>query len=448
MSDDHASAAISSYGSKIIKTPNIDRIAQNGMRFTNAFVVSSLCAPSRAAILNGQYGGKSGFKRIGDVFDGSQQTLPKLLQKGGYKTAIFGKWHLRSEPTGFDYYEIVRGQGNYFDPRFFTNEDQWKDEKKGGTISKGYHANIITDKSMQWMEQREKDSPFALFVHYKVPHAPHVTPGKYDSLFTRNLPKPDTFYDSFEDNNSFIKNSDYQWSKLEYISDFDVRNSRNYNGPPNGIERGTQAFKEWAYQTMYKGYYRQLASLDDNVGRLLDYLEASGIDENTIIVYTSDNGWFLGDHGLFNKMWMYEESFKIPLIISYPDHISENTVEDRIVSTLDFAPTFLDYAGVEIPSSMQGRSLKPILEGEKPETWRTSFFYHYYDQFGVPEHYGVRTHDFKLIKFFDSTRTEYELYDLSDDPKEINNVFDELEYEQIQDSLMEQLEYQRKKFEN
>lgn len=251
MSDDHASQAISSYGSRLIKTPNIDRIARQGILFKNAFVVSSLSAPSRASILSSQYGGKSGFKRIGDVFNGSGNILPRMLQKANYETAILGKWHLISQPLGFDYCEIVRDQGRFFDPVFFTSEEL-NNEDKNGEVSPGYFTDIITDKAIKWLENRNSDKPFALFVHHKAPHSPHITPEKYDSLFTEDLPLPSTFYDDFEDNNSFIKYNECPYSKLINAYEFDVYNSIKNKNAPYNIKRGTSEYKEWAYQTLIK----------------------------------------------------------------------------------------------------------------------------------------------------------------------------------------------------
>ncbi|MCL4484056.1 MAG: sulfatase [Bacteroidetes bacterium] len=446
LADDHSSAAISAYGQSLIKTPNIDRLSASGTLFMNVFVVSSLCAPSRAAILNGQYGGKSGFKRIGDVFNGAGNTLPNLLQKAGYVTGIIGKWHLKSQPLGFQYFEVIKDQGLFFNPEFFSTTEEW--ESNRGHVSNGYFSDIITDKSIDWLKRRDPDKPFALFVHHKAPHAPHITPKTYDSLFTKDLPVPETFDDSFDDNNSWLRNREQPYSKLQNAYEFDVYNSDGNKTPPPGIKRGTPAYKDWAYQTMYKGYYRQIANLDENVGRILDYLEQTGLDENTIVIYTSDNGWFLGDHGLFNKMWMYDESMKIPLLISYKGHIMNGQKNESFISSLDFAPTLLDYAGVEIPGSMQGRSIRPILEGSVPEDWRTSFFYHYFDQFGVPEHYGLRTEKFKLINFVGPGISDWEFYDLKNDPKEMKNQINNPAFKQTINSLKTELSDAKNKFES
>jgi arylsulfatase A-like enzyme len=420
LSDDHSSLAISSYGSQLNKTPNIDRLASQGVLFKNAFVVSSLCSPSRASILTSQYGAESGFLRIGDSLNAAINTLPKILQQVNYETAILGKWHLRSQPLGFDYCQVVRDQGAFFDPKFLTSE-QWTDKNNKGEEHKGYFTDIITDKAIKWLENRSSEKPFALFVHHKSPHAPHITPEKYDSLFSKDLPFPSTFHEEFNNKTSFLRNTEAPYSKLENAYESDVFNSLNTKRAPPGVIRGTAAYKEWAYQTLYKGYYRQIANLDDNVGRLLNYLDQEGLSENTIIVYTSDNGWFLGQHGLFNKMWMYEESLRVPLIISYPGHIASNKINNNIISSLDFAPTLLDYASAKVPSSMRGKSVRPILEGNEPANWRKSFFYHYYDQFGVPEILGIRTEQYKLINYIKGDSTEWEFYNLKNDPFEMDN---------------------------
>lgn len=445
LSDDHASQAIGAYGSQLTKTPNIDRLASQGVLFNNAFVVSSLCSPSRASILTSQYGAESGFLRIGDSLDASINTLPKILQKVNYETAILGKWHLKSRPLGFDYCQVVRDQGLFFNPAFFTSEN-WADKNYKGEVSQGYFTDIITDKAIEWLENRNSDKPFALFVHHKAPHAPHITPEKYDSLFTKDLPFPSNFNEEYNNKNSFLRNDEAPYSKLQNAYEFDVYNSSSHKNAPPGIKRGTAEYKVWAYQTLYKGYLRQIANLDDNIGRLVNYINRKGLTENTIIVYTSDNGWFLGQHGLFNKMWMYEESLRVPLIISYPGHIVANKTNANIISSLDFAPTLLDFASAKIPSSMRGKSFRSILEGNQPTNWRTSFYYHYYDQFGVPEILGVRTVQYKLIQYIKGDRTEWEFYNLKNDPFEMENQINHPDYIQVINELKIKLNEEKNKY--
>jgi arylsulfatase A-like enzyme len=438
LSDDHSTLAVGKYGSKHIQTPHIDRLASEGVRFTNAFVVSSLCSPSRASILTSQYGAENGYLRIGNTLDTSLNTLSKILQKANYETAILGKWHLGSQPMGFDYCRVVRNQGDFFNPTFFTAEN-WSSKERKGEVVQGYFTDIITDKAIDWLENRKKDKPFALFVHHKAPHAPHVTPEKYEEQYTEDFPIPSNFTDAHTNRNSFLKDSASPFSKLEDANEYDIYNDEKNKKAPAHIKKGTTAYKEWAYQTLLKGYSRQIANLDENIGRLVDYIDQKGLSNNTIIVYTSDNGWFLGQHGLFNKMWMYEESLRVPLIIRYPGHIPKNKTSHQLISSLDYAPTLLAYAQTSIPSSMRGFSIKPILEGDKPQNWRTSFFYHYYDQFGVPEIEGLRTEQFKLIHHKSANKSEWEFYDLKKDPQEMNNQINNPKLEHIITDLKNKL---------
>lgn len=447
LSDDHSQSAISAYGSNIIKTPNIDRVAQNGMRFTNAFVISSICAPSRAALLAGTYSAHNGVRRIGDTFDGDQATFVKLLRKNGYETSLIGKWHLLSEPTGFDYYNVLVNQGKYFDSPMLEKGQEW-DGNKGAVIQKGYVTDVITDQSINWLKERKTNSPFCLLVHHKAPHSPQAYPAKYDSLFTQDLPLPASFDDAFEGKNYYISNNKIPYSKLTSVSTGDASNRKD---PPEEILKGTREYKEWAYQSLFKGYYRLVTSLDENVGRLLDYMKTSGLNKNTVIVYMSDNGFFLGDHGLYNKMWMYDESMRIPVLISYPGRIIKGTINDDLVSELDIAPTLLEFAGVSIPEHFQGKSLVPILQGKRVKEWRKEIFYHYYDAFDVPDHFGIRTKEYKLIHFpllpNHSESTVYELYNLKTDPDEMINLINVPEYARIAESLKKNLNVKKEQFE-
>lgn len=440
MADDHAAQAISSYGSKINKTPNIDRLAKEGVRFTNCFAANALCAPSRATLISGKHCAANGYKLNGDKFDNSQLTFPKLLQIAGYETGLFGKWHLATEPKGFDYFNILPGQGNYFNPRLKDNGQEWQDGTKGGVSQEGYFTNLITDSSIDWLKNREKSKPFCLMLHHKAPHTPHRYPDKYKELYTDDLPLPETFNDNFEGKNHALLNGHCGWSKLDSIIPAHI-----LEDAPEGLT--PEEHKQWAYQAFFKGYLRLIAALDDNAGRLLDYLDESGLSENTIVVYTSDNGFFLGDHGLFNKMWMYEESMRLPLLIRYPKDIKPGVINNQLVSILDFAPTFLDYANAPIPEELHGQSIRPLLKGEEPKNWRTSVYYHYYGQYGVPAHNGIRTQDSKLIHFYNSTDgPEWELYNLHNDPNEINNSYKNTESEQDIIKLEKEYEELKMKF--
>jgi arylsulfatase A-like enzyme len=418
MADDHAAHAVGAYGGKLCKTPNMDKLAKEGMRFTNCFNVNSLCAPSRAALITGRYNHHNGFKWNGNKFNGAQVTFPKLLQKAGYETALVGKWHLRTDPTGFDYYSIIPGQGRFFNCAFKDTKespDQFKEVK-------GYLTDVITDKAIKWMKERDQSKPFCLMVHHKAPHAPHHYPDKYKKLYAdADLPEPKSFNADYSKRGPALKNSRAQWSKLDNI----IPNHFNKKVPQN-LKRQTQEYKEWSYQCFFKGYFRLVAALDDNVGRLTDYVDESGLSKNTIVIYTSDNGFFLGDYGLFNKMWMYEESLRIPLLVRYPKETKAGTVNNELVSILDFAPTFLDYASVEIPSELQGMSIRPLLQGKKLKNWRSAHYYRFYEQVEVPAHYGIRTKRYKLL-YFDNT-DEWEFYDLKNDPTEMKSQYANPEY--------------------
>jgi len=442
LSDDHSPAAISAYGRSLIETPNIDRIANNGVRFSNCLTVVSLCAPSRAAILTGKYSAMNGVLRIGDIFDSTQVTFPIIMHNAGYQTAIFGKWHLRSEPVGFDYYSIFHDQGSYYDCPVKTSEEEWTMNRGQNTIPE-YITDALTDMSINWLEKRDKSKPFCLLVHHKAPHHPWVYPEKYDSIFADiDLTEPENFNDDFEGRNQYLIKEPCGFSKLKYIR------SWHFEGPlPEGLMVGSEEYKKWAYQNVFKGYYRLVASLDDNIGRLLDYMQDMGLDDNTIIIYMSDNGFFLGDHGLFNKQWMYEESIKMPLIISIPGEKNKGEVINKLVSELDVASTILDYASLEIPADFQGRSLKTLIEGEEPILWRESHFYHYFKQYEVPENYGIRTAQFKLINVVYGDSTEWEFYNLKRDPKEMNNQINNPLFKQTIDSLKKELVNVKNQFE-
>lgn len=424
MSDDHAAQAISSYGSAINKTPNIDRLAKEGALFTNCFAANALCAPSRATLISGKHCATNGFKLNGDRFDNSQVTFPMLLQEAGYETALFGKWHLVTEPKGFDYYNILPGQGGFFNFRLKEKGKEWKDGNKGGVPQKGYLTDVLTDYSIDWIKNREKGKPFCLLLHHKAPHTPHLYPDKYKKLYKDDLPLPETFNDGFAGKNYELVNGKCGWSKLDSIIPTHI-----LEDAPEELTQ--EEFKYWAYQAFFKGYLRLVAALDDNIGRLLDFLDESGLAENTIVVYTSDNGFFLGDHGLFNKMWMYEQSMRLPLLIRYPKEIKPGSVNDKLVSILDFAPTFLDYANAAVPEELHGQSIRPLLKGTEPESWRTSVYYHYYGQYAVPAHNGIRTQSHKLIHFYDATGgPEWELYNLYKDPNELDNIYEYPESQQ------------------
>jgi arylsulfatase A-like enzyme len=421
MSDDHGPNALGCYGASIARTPNLDQLADNGIRFMNALDTTALCAPSRAALLSGTYAHKNGFRRNGDIFDGSQTTLQSLLRDAGYETAIIGKWHLVSEPTGFDHYDVIPGHGRFWDCPFKSTDQPWQDGNKGGNVVPGYLTDVITDKAIDWLEQRNREKPFCLCVHHKSPHVPHEYPKRYEELFEDDLPTPATFDDDWSGRTALL-NSAGKWSKLQHMIDGDLRgNELGDRGLPE--PRGAE-FRDFAYQTFYKGYYRLVASLDESVGRLLSYLDRASLNDDTIVVYTSDNGFFLGDHGLYNKMWMYEQALRLPFIVRLPGGRHAGTTRSHLTSLIDVAPTFLDYAGAGIPDHLQGRSLRPVIEAAVGETqFREAHYYHYYGQFDVPEHCGVRTRARKLAYFFGMDGDlGWELFDLKKDPMEMHNV--------------------------
>jgi arylsulfatase A-like enzyme len=457
MTDDHASHAMSCYGSKINKTPNLDRLAREGMRFTNSSCTNSICAPCRAVILTGKHSHINGQVDNYVRFDGSQQTFPKLLQKCGYQTAMIGKWHLKSPPTGFDYWNVLPGQGDYYNPGMI---EMGRNKKYTG-----YVTDIITDRCLNWLKGRQKDKPFCLMYHHKAPHRrwepgpKHLT--MYDDV---TVPEPDTLFDDYKTRSDAAR-------QQEMSIEHDLNKSDlKLDTPPGGLNEQqlkdwnaaykpkNKAFREanltgkalvrWKYQRYIKDYLRCIASVDDNVGRLLDYLDESGLAKNTVVIYTSDQGFYLGDHGWYDKRFMYKESFKMPLLVRYPGGVKPKTVSDDLVQNLDFASTFLDYAGVEIPADMQGRSIRAILEGNTPKDWRTSVYYHYYEYPGwhsVKRHYGVRTRRYKLMHFYDDIDA-WEMYDMKKDPDELNNVYNDPAYAKVVREMKAELERLREQY--
>jgi len=454
MSDDHAAPAISTYGgflADVAKTPNIDRLAKEGMRFDNCFCTNSICTPSRAVILTGKYSHKNGVKTLDDVFDGSQHTFPKLLQRAGYYTGVVGKWHLKTEPTGFDYYNVLPGQGDYFNPRLKEKGKIWRDGYEGGTVHKGYVTDVITDLTLDFLKDRPKDKPFCLLYHHKAPHDMWEYDEKHAELFRDvEIPEPVNLFDSHAHRGMAIKRCTQKIG----------RNHTLYGEETEHLSGRKRKKKQ--YQIYIKSYLRCVASIDDNIGRVLDYLDKTGLTENTIVVYTSDQGFFLGEHGLFDKRFMYEESLRMPLLIRYPREVKAASVNNDIVVNVDFAETFLDYAGLSVPGDMQGRSLRPLLRGGTPAEWRRSMYYRYWmhrAHFNIAAHFGVRTKRYKLIYYYGlpldargarerPTRPEWELFDLEKDPREMYNVYGKPEYTDIAEKLKAELVRLRKELED
>ncbi len=426
MTDDHAAHAMSAYGSKVNETPNLDRIAKEGIRFDHAFVTNSICTPSRATILTGKYSHLNGVP-VFNRFDGSQQTVSKLLQAAGYYTGMIGKWHLGSDPTGFDSWTILPGQGLYFDPAFLSPE--------GRKVIPGYATEIITDLGIEFLEKRPKDKPFFLMLHHKAPHRPWDPDPKNKALFANKvIPEPETLWDDYYSRTDALHENRQTIAKditnrdVKLAAPADNKTPGKWNGTvPEEVEgrTGTELTK-WKYQRYMQDYLACVQGVDDQVGRLLDYLDKSGLAANTVVIYTADNGFFLGDHGLFDKRFMYEESLRVPLVARWPGVTKPGTSTGLFTLNNDYAETFLDIAGAPIPADMQGRSLVPLLRGESPADWRTSMYYRYYHDPGdhnTRAHLGVRTQTHKLIYFW--KKDQWECYDLVKDPHELHNIADD-----------------------
>lgn len=476
MADDHAYQAISAYSNRLIETPNIDRVAKEGMLFTNASVTNSICAPSRAVILTGKHSHINGKIDNLNEFDTTNVTFPQLLQKSGYQTAMFGKLHFGNNPKGFDEFKILPGQGRYYNPRFITN--------KGDTTITGYTTNIITDLTIDWLEnRRKKDKPFLLMYLHKAPHRPWIPDPKHFKEFTqKEFPLPETLFDDYANRGTAARTAEMNILKHMILAyDNKVKDStleklgigeRKIWDPTIHMNKEQKAswdsvyvpisrefermypnmdsanLMKWKYQRYMQDYLGCIAGVDENVGRLLDYLKSNDLEKNTVVVYTSDQGFYLGEHGWFDKRFMYNESFKTPLLIKWPNEITPNTTEDEMVQNLDFAQTFLEMAGVQAPDDMQGESLVPLLKGQKEKWTRDAVYYHYYEypaEHAVKRHYGIATKKYKLIHFYYDV-DEWELYDREKDPQELHNIYDDPQYADIRDMMIQKLKEIRKKY--
>lgn len=464
--DDHAYQAISAYGSMINHTPNIDRLAHTGMLFENCLVTNSICAPSRAVILTGKYSHLNGVLDNRIRFDGSQQTFPKLLQKVGYQTAIVGKWHLKTDPTGFDYWEVLPGQGAYYNPDMRIAGGQRRHE--------GYVTNIITDLVLDWFKnERDPGKPFMVMYQHKAPHRNWMPGPEHLTLYDGiDIWEPPTLFDDYTHRASPSRDQAMEIArhmtdagdlKLGPLPDAppDDRDAKRWQSMRDRLtesqrriwdavyEPKNQAFREanltgrdlvrWKYQRYIKDYLRTIAAIDDNLGRVLRYLDETGLADNTVVFYSSDQGFYLGEHGWFDKRWIYEESLRTPLVVRWPGVTKPGSRNNYLVSNLDYAETFLEIAGVDVPSDMQGRSLVPHLKGEVVGDWRETFYYHYYEGggHGVPRHYGVRGENHTLVYFYETD--EWELFDLELDPREIHSVYGDARYSIIEKQLKEEL---------
>jgi arylsulfatase A-like enzyme len=452
MSDDHAYQAISAYGSNRNQTPNIDRLAKEGMRFDRAFVTNSICGPSRAVILTGKYSHLNGFpdNAAQAWFNGKQQTAPKLLQAAGYTTAMIGKWHLNSDPTGFDYWHVLIGQGPYYNPRMTTSD--------GFVNHQGYTTDIITDVALDWLKnKRDKSKPFLLMYQHKAPHRNWQPASRHlDKYKDVRVPEPETLFDDYsgrakpaaENEMSVANHLTPQDLKLVppggQSPEQEAAFMKAYARENKNLEEAKLEGKDrtrWNYQRFVKDYLRCVDAVDENVGRMLDYLDESGLAKNTVVFYTSDQGWYLGEHGWYDKRWMYEESFRTPLLVRWPGQTKAGSVSEKMVMNLDFAETFLDIAGVSVPADMQGKSITPILQGKDPADWRKSVYYHYYEfpqPHHVHPHFGVRTDRYKLIHFY--TAGAWELFDLQKDPHELKSVYGDPAYAPVVADMKKELQ--------
>lgn len=449
MTDDHAAQAVGAYASQVNKTPNMDRLAREGAILENCFVTNSICTPSRATLITGKYSHKNGVP-VFNRFDSSQATVAKMMQEAGYYTAMIGKWHLGSDPVGFNYWEILPGQGAYENPVLYTADGQ-------KTYEGQYVTHVITERVLDVLEHRPKDQPFLMFCHHKAPHRNWIPEPKYNEEFsTKTFPEPETLWDDYSTRTDALHEN-----KQTIVRDL---NNRDLKLPlPAGIKEGTPEAREWfssvpdqveieedgvkkalvgkeLVQWKYKRYLQDylacVQSVDDGIGQMLDWLKENDLDKNTIVIYTSDNGFYLGEHGLFDKRFMYEESLRIPFVVRWPAGITAGTKIENLVINTDFAPTFLDVAGKPTPSDMQGRSILPLLRGESPSDWRTSFYYRYYHDPGhhnTARHLGVRTETHKLIYFW--KKDQWELFDLVADPNELNNLYGQPGQEKVTQEL-------------
>ncbi|MBI9017313.1 MAG: sulfatase [Phycisphaerae bacterium] len=446
MSDDHATNAISCYGGMlkdIMPTPNIDRIAQEGVRLNSCFVSNSICTPSRAVILTGKHSHNNGVYTLHHDFDRNQQNVAKLLQKGGYNTAMIGKWHLHTEPSGFDYYNVLPGQGKYHDPFFKEKGDTWVDHNEGGKQYEGYCTDVVTDITLEWLENRKKDKPFFLMCHHKAPHGLWEYAKRHENLFDGVvIPEPESLQEDLSHRSEGSR--EYGRNMLNLAGRMNVTEKKKWpTGRLDTTKMDDSQKIKAAYQKYLKDYLRCIAAIDENVGRMLKYLDDEGLADDTIVIYTSDQGMFLGEHSLYDKRWMFDESLKMPFVARYPKEIKQATVNDDMITNVDFAETFLDYASLDIPKDMQGRSFRWNLAGKTPSNWPNDMYYRYWMQFEgskVPAHYGIRTRRYKLIFYYGLplldkgntagwvTKPGWEFYDLKKDPHELKNIYGQKKY--------------------
>ncbi|GGF26641.1 sulfatase family protein [Echinicola rosea] len=465
VSDDHTRQAISAYGSTITQTPNIDRIANEGVLLTNAYVTNSICGPSRAVLLTGKYSHKNGFRRNSDSkFESDQDQFVKHLQAAGYQTAWIGKYHLGEDPQGFDHYEILPGQGYYYNPDFLV--------KDSGRVNRtGYVSDLVEDAAEEWLDRRADDKPFCLIIGHKATHRTWMPDLQDMDIYDEvTFPVPGTFYDDYEGRQAAM-DQDMTVDKT-MIMDYDLKmypdDSKDRNitrmtpeqraqfdahyklihNELDSLNLSGRDLVEWKYQQYMRDYLATAESMDRNIGRTLDYLKAHGLDENTMVIYTSDQGFYLGEHGWFDKRFMYEESFSTPMMIKYPGVIEPGTKSDALIMNLDIAPTILDAADVAVPEDIQGKSMLPVLTG-RDKQGREVLYYHYYEvgEHNVSPHFGVKTERFKIIRFYNQVNA-WELFDLQEDPEEMQNLYGTEQYQEVQKEMKAKLLEAIKKYED
>ncbi len=473
VTDDHTAQMMSCYDNRFVETPSLDRIAADGVLFANSFVANSISGPSRACMLTGKHSHSNGFTdNTTSRFDGTQQTYPKLLQKRGYQTAMIGKWHLHTVPTGFDHWAVVPDQGDYYNPEFHTS---YRDT----IVVDGYLTDIVTEMTLEWLESgRDKSRPFCAVMSHKAVHRNWMPAIEYLDLYEDKIfDLPTTFWDNYEgrpaaaaQEMSIAQDMDILYDLKLYdkhdtqspLKDFYEKGYNRLNDEQraawdsfySGVAADFEAqnlsgreLAEWKYQRYMRDYAKTLRSLDDSVGETLDYLEQSGLLDNTLVIYTSDQGFYMGEHGWFDKRFMYEQSLNTPLVMRLPKGFDRRGVIEELVQNIDYAPTILDIAGCEIPEDMQGRSLLPLLKGEKTE-WRKGIYYHFYEypaEHMVKRHYGIRTDRYKLIRFYYDIDS-WELYDLQNDPEELHNIYSNVENQEIIKELKMELEQLQKRY--
>lgn len=452
MSDDHTSQAWGVYGGildSLIDNPHIKRLAAEGAQLQNVFCTNSICTPSRATILTGQYSHLNGVYTLSEAMDPEKDHVGKHLRKGGYETAIIGKWHLKKRPAGFDYYNVLPGQGRYNDP-LLKDSANWEE---GGKVYPGFSSDVIGDLSVQWLQKRDAETPFFLMTHFKATHEPFDFPARYDSMYAGiEMPAPP----SLEEFGPEASGRTFSGQVLEILRERYVSDTQGRYPDPhgeaftlNGLDEKGKRKK--TYQKFIKDFLRSGKAIDDNIGKLLTYLDEAGLAENTVVIYTADQGYFLGEHGFFDKRMMYEEALRMPFVIRYPKEIASGLrVEDMVLNT-DFAPLFLDYAKLPVPDYMQGQSFRNNLRGETPPTWRAHMYYRYWlHQEQRPAHFGIRTDRYKLMLFYgqplglpgthpEATEPAWEFFDLQKDPHENHNAYRDPVYAETIAELKEKM---------